>query len=135
MSRTIIAALVAVLITAAGVNQVVGNQIFMPAIVAPAPIDTPTSTPTFVPTETPTPTATAITQATDTPTVTPTATEPVDQGPCSCAGDLYNCSSFSTHAHAQACYDFCRSQGAGDVHHLDSDGDGDACESLPLPLW
>ncbi|GAG83978.1 unnamed protein product, partial [marine sediment metagenome] len=45
--------------------------------------------------------------------------------------NLYNCSDFSTQAAAQACYDYCISQGAGDIHDLDRDNDGIACESLP----
>ena len=50
---------------------------------------------------------------------------------CSCSADLYNCSDFTTHAQAQACYSYCISQGAGDIHQLDADHDGVACESLP----
>lgn len=54
-------------------------------------------------------------------------------GSCSCSGDLYNCTTdFSTQAQAQACFNFCVSQGVGDIHQLDgNDGDGRACESLP----
>lgn len=155
MYRIITALVVALALT--GIHQTVANQIFMPAVVAPAPTptfiltatptDTPTrtatpETPTTTPTNTPTPTPTDTSEAetetptatpteTDTPTVTPTSTETTQNGPCSCAGDLYNCSDFSTHAQAQACFNWCESQGRGDVHHLDSDGDGDACESLP----
>lgn len=50
---------------------------------------------------------------------------------CSCAGNLYNCADFTSHASAQACYNYCISIGRGDVHRLDSDSDGSACESLP----
>jgi micrococcal nuclease len=50
---------------------------------------------------------------------------------CDCSGNLYNCSDFSTHAQAQACYEYCKSLGRGDIHRLDSDKDGVACESLP----
>jgi endonuclease YncB( thermonuclease family) len=56
---------------------------------------------------------------------------PVLNPTCSCSGNLYNCSNFSTHSQAQACYEYCISQGAGDVHRLDGDSDGSACESLP----
>jgi hypothetical protein len=52
-------------------------------------------------------------------------------GPCGCGADLYNCSDFATHAEAQSCFDYCRHIGAGDVHQLDADGNGQACESLP----
>jgi len=37
----------------------------------------------------------------------------------------------ATHAEAQACYEYCIAQGRGDVHRLDRDKDGLACESLP----
>lgn len=50
---------------------------------------------------------------------------------CSCSGNLYNCADFSSHASAQACYNYCISIGRGDVHRLDADSDGSACESLP----
>lgn len=50
---------------------------------------------------------------------------------CACTGDLLNCSDFSTHAQAQACFDYCVSQGVGDIHKLDQNNDGLACEGLP----
>ena len=46
---------------------------------------------------------------------------------CDCSRD-YNCSDFSTHNEAQACYVSC---GSNNWSGLDSDGDGSACESLP----
>ena len=61
-------------------------------------------------------------------------TQPVSSSAavCSCSGDLYKCEDFATHAQAQACYDYCISQGAGDIHRLDgNDNDGLACEGLP----
>ncbi len=51
--------------------------------------------------------------------------------PCLCTGNLYNCPDFSTHAEAQACYEHCLAEVGSDVHHLDGDHDGQACESLP----
>jgi len=51
--------------------------------------------------------------------------------PCNCNGPDLNCGDFSTHAEAQACYDYCISLGYGDVFGLDGDNDGSACESLP----
>ena len=51
--------------------------------------------------------------------------------PCSCSGQFYTCSSFTTQAKAQACYQYCLSQGWGDVHTLDRDYNGLACERLP----
>ncbi len=90
--------------------------------------------PTAMPTTTPTPTATETQQpgptVTHTPTVTPTATQS-SSGPCPCDADVRNCSDFATQPEAQACFDWCVSQGAGDIHGLDSNNDGEACESLP----
>ena len=53
------------------------------------------------------------------------------KGPCDCSGNLYNCSDFKTHAEAQACYEHCLKVTGKDVHRLDGNGDGEACESLP----
>ncbi len=64
-------------------------------------------------------------------TPVPQPTIPDVNAPCSCSGNLYNCDDFSSHAAAQACYDYCMSVGAGDVHRLDGNHDGNACESLP----
>jgi len=51
---------------------------------------------------------------------------------CECSTNKYNCSDFSTHSEAQACHDYCISQGKGDIHKIDgNDNDGLACESLP----
>jgi len=54
-------------------------------------------------------------------------------GTCSCSGDLYNCelNDFVSHAQAQSCFEYCKSQGYGDVHGLDRENDGLACENLP----
>jgi|GEM_PF-3379426 len=52
-------------------------------------------------------------------------------GVCACAGDTLNCKDFSNHAEAQACFSYCMSQGVGDIHKLDENNDGNACESLP----
>jgi micrococcal nuclease len=54
-----------------------------------------------------------------------------DSSICSCSGNTYNCGDFSTHNQAQACYNYCISEGRGDIHRLDGDNDGLACESLP----
>jgi hypothetical protein len=81
------------------------------------------STATFAPTktDTPMPTATLILFT------APPAGGSVG-GPCSCNGDTMNCSDFRNQKAAQACYDHCKSQGFGDVHRLDRDKDGIACE-------
>lgn len=92
-------------------------------IVTPRP---PTNTPTRPPTNTPRPVP---------PTNTPRPAQPTQPPPpaavCECSYDAYNCGDFSTHRQAQACFDYCVQQGRGDIHRLDSDGDGSACESLP----
>ena len=46
-----------------------------------------------------------------------------------CGEDFYNCDDFKTQAGAQYVYDYCAKE-AGDVHQLDSDGDGVVCEGL-----
>jgi micrococcal nuclease len=66
------------------------------------------------------------------PTPLPTGAPSSGAAPvCSCSGNLYNCSDFSTHASAQACFDYCNATGHGDAHRLDGDQDGVACEDLP----
>ena len=47
-----------------------------------------------------------------------------------CSSDVYNCGDFSTQSEAQKVFDYCESQGKGDIHRLDSNNDGEACESL-----
>ena len=109
----------------------------------PTPTETRTATGTWTPTATGTwtPTRTWTATWTRTPTMTPTRTNTVKPtatrtptsppAVCPCHADLRNCSDFSTQAAAQACYDYCMVQVGYDVHRLDSDGDGEACESLP----
>jgi hypothetical protein len=70
------------------------------------------------------------------PTAVPTTAPPPPTSPppapvCDCSGNIYNCGDFGTHAAAQACYEYCLSLGVGDIHRLDGDNDGVACESLP----
>jgi len=47
-----------------------------------------------------------------------------------CSHNAYNCSDFSTHAEAQSIYEYCGGV-TNDIHRLDADKDGLACESLP----
>lgn len=63
------------------------------------------------------------------PTVAATSPVPADSQ-CDCSANLYNCNdgSFSSDAEAQGCYLHCIQAGAGDVHDLDRDHDGNACE-------
>jgi endonuclease YncB( thermonuclease family) len=61
----------------------------------------------------------------------PTAAQFGGAGPCDCRGFDLDCGSFSSHASAQACYEYCASLGLGDIFRLDRDSDGSACETLP----
>ena len=47
-----------------------------------------------------------------------------------CSSNVYNCSEFATHAEAQVAFEKCGGVN-NDVHRLDADKDGLACESLP----
>jgi hypothetical protein len=49
--------------------------------------------------------------------------------PCPCDRDARNCEDFSSEASAQNCFEHCFDE-AGDIHRLDADGDGLACEGL-----
>jgi len=95
-------------------------------------IPTSTATPTHTPAPTGTPTSTGTPISTALPTSTPTVTStplPTDTPapPCACTSDLYKCDDFAAGG-AQRCYDYCVSLGVGDIHKLDGDGDGRACE-------
>jgi endonuclease YncB( thermonuclease family) len=50
---------------------------------------------------------------------------------CDCSYNKYNCIDFNSRADAQACFDYCQSQGKGDVHQMDGNGNGLACENIP----
>ena len=45
-----------------------------------------------------------------------------------CSYNKYNCTDFKTQAEAQAVMKYC---GNDDIHYLDGDDDGIACEALP----
>ncbi|MHA2404375.1 MAG: thermonuclease family protein [Candidatus Kariarchaeaceae archaeon] len=47
-----------------------------------------------------------------------------------CSSNVYNCDDFSTQSEAQSIYEFCGGIQT-DVHRLDGDKDGIACEGLP----
>ena len=57
-------------------------------------------------------------------------TMPVGSGDFNCDTDTYNCDDFGNQAEAQRAFDQCSSQGFGDIHQLDNDGDGKVCEGL-----
>jgi hypothetical protein len=71
----------------------------------------------------------AVTRVPSTATLVSQPTQPPSV--CQCSGSIYNCGDFSTHNQAQACFEYCIQQRAGDIHRLDGDNDGIACESLP----
>jgi hypothetical protein len=47
---------------------------------------------------------------------------------CSCRTDRYNCADFETRREARELYDCCMRKVSYDVHRLDRDADGVACE-------
>lgn len=47
---------------------------------------------------------------------------------CDCSGNIYNCDDFPDSWDAQACYMRCKDITGADVHRLDADKDGTACE-------
>jgi len=55
---------------------------------------------------------------------------PSDGAGYTCSSNAYNCGDFSTHAEAQAVYEACGGA-SNDIHRLDANKDGLACESLP----
>ena len=71
-------------------------------------------------------------------TVTPALPQPTQQTQStpqsssnySCSANTYNCTDFSTHSEAQSVYEMCGGV-SNDIHRLDQDKDGEACESLP----
>lgn len=69
-----------------------------------------------------------------TATPLPTASQPSINQPdttaYNCSSNTYNCADFSTHAEAQALFEKCGGL-SNDIHRLDADKDGLACESLP----
>jgi len=87
------------------------HWVFAPAVVKSHPALTPTPTPTITP--------------------TPWRPPPTPMPTCDCSGDVYNCVDFNTQAEAQACFDYCMQVVGYDIHKLDRDADGIACERLP----
>lgn len=114
-----------------------GDRVYLPVVLRPGVAVPPaTVTPQFTATST-APAATMTPQFTPTSTVpaatvTATATRQPPGGCSICSYDAYNCSDFSTQAAAQSCFDYCMALVGYDVHRLDADNNGVACESLPL---
>lgn len=84
------------------------------------------------PTSTPQPQETK--QAEEKPDAKPEENEeeakPASNGTYTCSSNKYNCTDFKTHAEAQAVFDQCGGAD-NDIHKLDNNKDGEACESLP----
>jgi hypothetical protein len=95
----------------------------------PLVVPTPTFTPSATPTITPTGTPALPTPGPETPTPTPTS---LDVAICDCGSDQFEClgSSFLNQAAAQACFEYCFRQRGFDVHNLDPNANGVACENL-----
>lgn len=55
---------------------------------------------------------------------------PTSESLCNCSVD-YDCSDFSTHLEAQACFESCGGSKSNNWSGLDRDRNGSACESLP----
>jgi hypothetical protein len=101
--------------------------------VPPTDMPAPTAAPTLVPaTSTPVPAPTEAPVATAVPATVQPTTAPVAQAPCNCNGPDLNCPNFTTHAAAQACWEYCGGKAGGpDPFKLDGNGDGVACQNLP----
>jgi hypothetical protein len=89
-----------------------------------SPVPVITSTYSYLPTLTPIPSNTPFVLTSPTLYFT-------GDSDCPCTGDLLDCKDFQTHQQAQACYNKCLAAGVGDIHRIDQEGDGQACESLP----
>ena len=106
---------------------------------APAESQTVQATATFEPTRTVEPLETTYAsptmQPTDISAPIPTGTKrlPLTESEaalCSCTNNLYNCGDFASQAAAQACFVHC---GPIDVHGLDKNNNGQACEDFKYP--
>jgi hypothetical protein len=107
-------------------GAVVDNAPLTLPLVSPTITPVPTNTPTITPT--PSPSATPLGSAIPTPT--PTS---LDQPVCDCSGDSLDClgNIFANRAQAQQCFEYCFRQTGRDIHLLDPNTNGMACENLP----
>lgn len=106
-------------------------------IITPTPTEIPSRMrpPTEIPSQTQSPTK----FPSPIPTIKPTSTSfgikiyPTNDPDCQeCSLDFYNCSDFPSQLQAQECYNFCnRTTTEKDIHQLDKDNNGIACENLP----
>ena len=116
-------------------TPIIANTELSPVILSTAtsssnnPIFIATSTvtllpaPTLAPTWTPEPTFTPFVLST-----LPIVTSPSTSA-CSCSSDQYDCKDFASQSAAQACFNACVAAGMGDIHRLEGDNNGIACES------
>jgi endonuclease YncB( thermonuclease family) len=77
---------------------------------------------------TPIPTATF----TATPTITPDVTQtPTLEPACDCEEEGVTCKDFRRQRDAQACFEYCKATGFGDVFGIDKNNNNKACEGMP----
>lgn len=101
--------------------QLAGQGWIFAQLVDNVPSDLPTMAAGAAP-----PAATPIPARSD-PVVLPTAPgAPV----CQCSGDFNNCGDFGSWRAAQDCFEYCMQSVGYDVHGLDGDNNGIACESM-----
>lgn len=72
-------------------------------------------------------------EGTPTPTISPSRTPgpPPPAGCNTCSYNAYNCDDFQTQQDAQDCFEYCLDETGRDIHDLDRDNDGVACEDRP----
>ncbi len=68
------------------------------------------------------------------PPARPQAMPSAQGGTCSCSANTLDCGSFANKEEAQFCFDQCLSVAGYDVHDLDLDGDGQACETTAYAI-
>ena len=56
---------------------------------------------------------------------------PQNEAKYECSRNTYNCADFNTHQEAQDAMNYCMQKVGKDIHDLDRDADGSACETLP----
>ena len=111
------------------IPEVTNTKIVLPSVESTSSYPTIVMVPTKLISSTPLPTRTTFVL----PTATAfTSSQPINPGSslCTCSLD-YNCSDFSSHFTAQTCFNSCGGSSSFNWSQLDSDGDGQACESLP----
>lgn len=86
----------------------------------------PTNTATLIPTSTPWPTSSPTVIPTSTPW--PTVVFVIDGASCACVANLYNCEDFHGDG-AQICLAKCWTEVGADIHDLDRNHNGVACEN------